>query len=138
MLQCVSQRRLFDIPDTLAPFAFAESEERTAAEETTDAIPSGDSNADDIESIRSFLNAPFAQIEPFAAYVTGQAAFDTHQGVKGLEFPRCLVVMDDDEARGFLFSYEKLFGTKTRHALTSNTSELETTLELIVLADCST
>lgn len=34
------------------------------------------------------------------------------QGVKGLEFPRVVVIMDDDEAQGFLFSYEKLFGAK--------------------------
>ena len=35
-----------------------------------------------------------------------------HQGVKGLEFDRVLVIMDDSEARGFLFSYEKLLGAK--------------------------
>ena len=44
--------------------------------------------------------------------LTGWHPFDTHQGVKGLEFPRVLVVMDDEEARGFLFSYDKLFGVK--------------------------
>ncbi|MGG4198501.1 hypothetical protein [Peribacillus frigoritolerans] len=38
----------------------------------------------------------------------------THQGVKGLEFPRVMVIIDDDEARGFLFSYEKLFGVKEK------------------------
>lgn len=36
------------------------------------------------------------------------------QGVKGLEFPRVVVDMDDDEAQGFLFSYEKLFGAKEK------------------------
>ena len=42
--------------------------------------------------------------------MTGQAAFDTHQGVKGLEFDRVMVIMDDADARGRWFSYEKLFG----------------------------
>jgi UvrD-like helicase C-terminal domain len=37
---------------------------------------------------------------------------DTHQGVKGLEFDRVLIVLDDCEARGFPFPYEKLFGAK--------------------------
>jgi len=63
-------------------------------------------------AIDKFLSAPFSQIEPYAAYVTGNAQFDTHQGVKGLEFPRVMVIMDDAEARGFLFSYDKLFGGK--------------------------
>jgi len=63
-------------------------------------------------AIDKFLSAPFLQIEPYAAYVSGKAHFDTHQGVKGLEFPRVMVIMDDAEARGFLFSYEKLFGGK--------------------------
>ena len=40
--------------------------------------------------------------------------FATHQGVKGLEFPRVMVIMDDAQARGFLFSYEKLFGAKAK------------------------
>ena len=43
----------------------------------------------------------------------GEGAFDTHQGVKGREFKRVLVVMDDEEAGGFLFSYEKLFEVKS-------------------------
>ena len=38
--------------------------------------------------------------------------FDTHQGVKGLEFDRVLVIIDDSEAKGFMFSYDKLFGVK--------------------------
>jgi DNA helicase II / ATP-dependent DNA helicase PcrA len=58
--------------------------------------------------------APFAQIEPYDEYVSGHAAFTTHQGVKGLEFPRVMAVMDDAEARGFMFSYEKLFGAKDK------------------------
>jgi DNA helicase-2/ATP-dependent DNA helicase PcrA len=32
--------------------------------------------------------------------------------VKGNEFKRVMVVMDDDEAGGFLFSYEQYFGAK--------------------------
>ena len=32
--------------------------------------------------------------------------------MKGNEFERVMVVMDDDEAGGFLFSYEQYFGAK--------------------------
>lgn len=44
--------------------------------------------------------------------MAGKAHFGTHQGVKGLEFERVMVVMDDSEARGFMFKYETLFGGK--------------------------
>src|SRR4030042_4594329 len=36
--------------------------------------------------------------------------------VKGLEFPRVMIIIDDNEARGFLFSYDKLFGAKDKTA----------------------
>ena len=45
-------------------------------------------------------------------YVSDNSSFGTHQGIKGLEFPRVMVILDDEESRGFLFSYEKLFGAK--------------------------
>ncbi len=60
------------------------------------------------------LEAPLSQIERYDSYVQGQSQFGTHQGVKGLEFPRVLVVINDDEARGFLFAYDKFFGTKEK------------------------
>ena len=52
-------------------------------------------------------------------YISDRSPFGTHQGIKGLQFPRVMVILDDNEARGFMFSYEKLFGAK---ALT-NTDE---------------
>ena len=64
-------------------------------------------------AIQSFLNAPFSQIDPMMQYLSGKANFDTHQGVKGLEFDRVMVIMNDAEARGFVFKYEDLFGGKT-------------------------
>lgn len=67
-----------------------------------------------ITALRKSLSAPFDELERYTAYVTDNTRFATHQGVKGLEFPRVLVIMDDIEARGFLFSYEKLFGAKAK------------------------
>ncbi|MDT7822480.1 hypothetical protein E1J21_22565, partial [Xanthomonas hortorum pv. vitians] len=48
----------------------------------------------------------------FASYADGLSPYGTHQGVKGLEFPRVMVVINDEEAGGFLFSYDKLLGVK--------------------------
>lgn len=49
-------------------------------------------------------------MEAFASYANGLSPVGTHQGVKGLEFPRVMVILNDEAAGGFLFSYEKLLG----------------------------
>lgn len=67
-----------------------------------------------VTALRKALSVPFDVLEKYSAYVTDNTSFITHQGVKGREFPRVLVIMDDSEARGFLFSYEKLFGAKDK------------------------
>ncbi|WP_158227390.1 UvrD-helicase domain-containing protein [Pseudomonas syringae] len=56
------------------------------------------------------LSASTNQLENYVRYVSSSSAYDTHQGVKGLQFPRVMVILDDEDARGFLFSYEKLLG----------------------------
>lgn len=69
-----------------------------------------------VTALRNALSVSFSELERYSAYVTNQTRFATHQGVKGLEFPRVMVIMDDAQARGFLFSYEKLFGAKAKTA----------------------
>ncbi len=56
------------------------------------------------------MNAPWAQLTRYRTYLGGEAPFATHQVVKGSEFKHVMVVMDDEEAKGILFSYDKLFG----------------------------
>ena len=52
------------------------------------------------------------QFEEYVKYISDETRFGTHQGIKGLQFPRVMVILDDEEARGFLFSYDKLFSAK--------------------------
>jgi DNA helicase-2/ATP-dependent DNA helicase PcrA len=111
VLRCVSQTGLFEIPESLRPIAARGEDEEVEVRGSNLNEGSGDSALDAWDA---FLLTSFAQIEPYAEYVSGQAAFGTHQGVKGLEFGRVMVVMDDAEARGFMFSYEKLFGAKDK------------------------
>jgi DNA helicase II / ATP-dependent DNA helicase PcrA len=63
---------------------------------------------------------PFSQVEDYARYISGASGFDTHQGVKGLEYPRVLVIIDDEDARGFMLSYEKLLGVKAKRIPAAN------------------
>ncbi len=73
-----------------------------------------DDSDDVVDPWEEALQSPSNQLEKYADYISDNSSFGTHQGIKGLEFPRVMVILDDEEARGFLFSYEKLFGAKTR------------------------
>lgn len=110
VLRNVASSGLFAVPDALRPNA--DRDTSLDAMEEDDDGQEVNRQTKKAAAIDGFLAAPFSQIGPFAAYVSGNAHFDTHQGVKGLEFPRVMVIMDDVEARGFLFSYAKLFGGK--------------------------
>ncbi len=61
---------------------------------------------------RESLSASTKQLENYVRYVSSSSSYDTHQGVKGLQFSRVMVILDDEDARGFLFSYEKLLGAE--------------------------
>ena len=103
VLHNIADSGLLSIPESLQPSA----SRKTAAEDE-------DADDDRTAAIDDFLKAPFSQVARYDDYVCGRAAFDTHQGVKGLEFPHVMVIMDDEDAGGNIFSYEKLFGVKDK------------------------
>jgi DNA helicase-2/ATP-dependent DNA helicase PcrA len=117
VLKCIAAHQLFEIPDALRPFveqddatvaagSNAEIEDEEPVESDAETSPSS------LTAWRAFLETPFDQIIPFAEYVGEKGPFGTHQGVKGLEFDRVFVILDDNAARGFSFSYERLLGAK--------------------------
>ncbi len=61
-------------------------------------------------AVRAFLKCPAAQLWGYRTYVEDQSPFATQQGIKGAEFQRVLVVLDDEESQYNLFSYGKYFG----------------------------
>lgn len=109
LLNVVSCTGLFQVPGSLVPFIDAGTE---LSEDVTDNM--NEDAKSEIVAWRAALSAPLSQARRYHAYVSGRTGFDTHQGVKGLEFPRVMVVINDEEARGFLFSYDKLFGAKEK------------------------
>ena len=58
------------------------------------------------------IKAKFCEIINYNEYIYENSKFGTHQGVKGREFVRVMVIVDDEESRGFMFSYDKLFDLK--------------------------
>jgi DNA helicase-2/ATP-dependent DNA helicase PcrA len=107
VLRYVAATELFVIPDILQPFVPDVLADAATAELEEDA-------STEAGAWRRALDAPFPEIDRYDRYVRGVSQFDTHQGVKGREFPRVMVVISDGEARGFLFSYGKLLGLKAK------------------------
>ena len=108
VLKTVNEKNLFKLPEilhTFAKFVDDPTKEFEEAEENED-------KNDQLVAWSNFLETPFDQIERYSQYIQGEAQYDTHQGIKGLQFSRVCVIMDDFEARGFMFSYDKLFGAK--------------------------
>lgn len=108
VLENVATTNLFVVPDSLKAALAAVSAKPTASEDDEEADPVGEN----VAALLALLDCPFSMIAPYASYVAHEASFDTHQGVKGLEFDRVMVLMDDGDARGFLFGYDKLLGAK--------------------------
>ena len=112
VLESVAASGLFYIPDSLKPILRLRQAEIRDAQEDEGELNEADELSEKARALEAFLDAPFSQVAPYAQYVAGLAEFDTHQGVKGREFDRVMVLMDDVESRGFMFKYEKLFGAE--------------------------
>jgi DNA helicase II / ATP-dependent DNA helicase PcrA len=61
-------------------------------------------------SVVAFLATPAIQLWGYRSYIESQSPFSTQQGIKGAEFQRVLVVLDDEESEYNLFSYGKYLG----------------------------
>jgi ATP-dependent DNA helicase UvrD/PcrA len=57
-----------------------------------------------------FMNCAAGEIWGYQTYIENQSPFATQQGIKGAEFDRVLVVVDDEESTTNSFSYGKYFG----------------------------
>jgi len=106
VLKVVAKFRLFEIPEMLQPLS------SDAYDPTKDYDVSGD---DRIDAWAQALKARFSEVERYRNYVLDLSPYGTHQGVKGLEFPRVMIIADDARMRfKATTSYEKLFGVKDK------------------------
>lgn len=60
----------------------------------------------------ALFKTSWREVGRYRAYLSGEAELATHQVVKGSEFKHVMVIMDDEEAGGNWFSYDKLFGAE--------------------------
>ena len=104
VLRIVSAHGLFDVPENLRATLRADAVGIATAPDDPNVTTEGA-----VAGWHEALQAPLSQLAIAANYLSETSSFDTHQGVKGREFPRVMVIMDDEDARGFTFNFEKLF-----------------------------
>jgi len=118
VLEVLAEYKLLKIPAKLQSFvAASEESEAELDSDQAGAIPEVEAEPEErddseIAAWAEALETDFFQSRNYKDYTDENSIFRTHQGVKGNEFERVMVVMDDDEAGGFLFSYEQYFGAK--------------------------
>ena len=124
VLNLIAQHQLLSVPTKLTSFI--------TEDETADEVTESDVNSELVEDIdeeealkadaitawTAALQTPFSQVQHYQNYIDDNSIYRTHQGVKGNEFERVMVIMDDDEAGGFMFSYDQYFGAKEPSANT--------------------
>ncbi len=123
VLRVIAETGLFEIPESLRPYADVDDDiqllNEIMKELNLEIGPKAESDDEEDDEVNAqfaawekALDAPMSQAAKYADYVSGNSSFDTHQGVKGLQFPRVMVVVDDQEARGFMFRFDKLLGAE--------------------------
>ncbi|MDC9616054.1 UvrD-helicase domain-containing protein [Xenorhabdus khoisanae] len=118
VLDVLAKHNLLRIPPKLQTYVVTSKESESESEpKQMGAILRIESEAEEqddseITAWAEALETDFFQIRNYNDYINENSIFRTHQGVKGNEFERVMVIMDDDEAGGFLFSYEQYFGVK--------------------------
>lgn len=124
----VRDSRLFELPENLDLATLPD-----VAKLGRKRLPGAEAEERDpiVEAWEAALGARLPQVAAYAQYVRGEAPYGTHQGIKGLQFPRVLVIMDDAGSRGFSFSYEKLFGAvpKSKSDLDHESKREETIID---------
>lgn len=72
--------------------------------------PVGDEPNREADAVRACFASPAKQLWGYREYVEDESPFATQQGIKGAEFQRVLVILDDEESNYNQFSYGKYFG----------------------------
>jgi len=61
-------------------------------------------------AMEGYLSCPAKQLWGYHTYINDESPYSTQQGIKGAEFERVLVILDDAEGKHNQFSYDRLLG----------------------------
>ena len=111
ILENIYKSKLFILPDALDLYIRRKQiENKMDQPQPEDILPDEEKEIEKLNAWDKAMACPFSQLEKYEEYIQNRSKFGTHQGVKGLEFQRVMVILDDGDARGFMFSYGKMFG----------------------------
>lgn len=100
ILDHVKQSGLFSLPPGIAAIV----EHEHTSDSTSDPVDPS------VSAWRAAMETPWTEASACLDYVQGNLSIDTQQGVKGLEFDRVMVVLDDSQAGGNWFNFDRLIG----------------------------
>jgi DNA helicase II / ATP-dependent DNA helicase PcrA len=113
VLTLAKESRLVELDPRLSAYLEDIAVDEPQAEQNEDGEAQREEDlSNEINSMAAFLACSANQLRSYQVYVNEESPFSTQQGVKGAEFDRVLVVLDDDEGTHVQFSYEKYFGLK--------------------------
>ena len=114
VLLYVHESRVIDLdPRVLSYLNLTPPQGSTMDSDTDQAVEDdGEELTKEVSAMDNFLSCPASQFWGYYKYVNDESPFSTQQGIKGTEFERVLVVLDDDEATHMQFSYDKYLGIK--------------------------
>ncbi len=113
ILKNVGGSELFAVPNSLISVISPDEPNAGFFDiETGEILSELEDNISTTEAWKQALSCTYDQIEAYNKYISEKSTYGTHQGVKGQEFSRVMVIIDDDEAKGTGFKYDKLFGVK--------------------------
>lgn len=99
LLKIVKKHTLFKVHDNLSRIISIDESEAT-----------GDIDDKKVNSLYKALNCKYSEVYKYYNYIDKKSGFTTHQGVKGLEYDRIMLIIDPSEEKGSMFDYMKLFG----------------------------
>lgn len=109
-LRDTSGATIGDVVSLAHELGIAALDERFAALRVAHAAqaPIGDNSPENAAD--RFMRSSANELWGYRTYIEEESPFATQQGIKGAEFNRVLVVIDDEEGRHPFFSYGKYFG----------------------------
>ncbi len=113
VLRDIHESRVIDLdPRVLSYLNLPDQVEEEEGGNAEAAEDDGEELTKEVSAMDAFLACPASQFWGYYKYVNNDSPFSTQQGIKGAEFERVLVVLDDDEGTHVQFSYDKYLGIK--------------------------
>lgn len=103
VLKHIHQKRLLTLDERFLRLLEERADDEPAAE-------GAEGTSDGAAQVNAFLACAATELSNYRGYLLDKSAFATQHGVKGAEFDRVMVVMDDANSDYNLYSYEKYFG----------------------------